>query len=192
MVIRFFLWCKFGEAEKLGQFRPKLTETQSRLFKQLYRCLEKGAETDVNEIAPLTHLILIHTFSVSTDAKIQVATAVDQVLIFRMLTEMEKEWRRPGVLSNLCCHFQRTCFSASLHLAWRGAGYQVETPSKDDNLEHDSDSDGETRLPPHQFRHGPALPSLTESDLIDVIDGNEFNCAVDIIPDNGREDTLLK
>lgn len=171
MVTRFILWKRTGKHVLLGCFLPKLTLDQLELFLKLYEYLKKGPDADMNAFAPTVHRILYATFTVSTDARIQVATAVEQSLIFSILTSHPGVWLSPQVLCHLYCHYQRTCFTTFFHTAWLGGAepdYQLETHTED--REEKGEEDEEDKDEERTVNSGVVL----ERELEDVEDEVEM------------------
>src|SRR6267154_725024 len=99
------------------------------------------------EFGPIAHEILYSSFTMATSVKDQVATAMEQSVIFSILTPEKGKYLSPKVLSFIFAHTQRTGFSAILHVAWEGGiekGHVMEDRSEvTDVTEEESDDDGE-------------------------------------------------
>jgi hypothetical protein len=120
LVVRALLWHRHKKTKPLGAFKPKLSEKLNGLFKRLYPLIAVGHDANANTFGPVVHEILYYTFTMPTSIKDQVATAMEQAVIFSILTPEMGRYLSPKVLCSLFCHAQRTGFSAILHAAWQG------------------------------------------------------------------------
>lgn len=156
MVIRAFLWHKHKRSSPLGNFRPKLSQKLHERFKQLYGLLAVGQVADREKFGPVVHEILYYNFTMPTNIKDQVATALEQSLIFCISTSERAKYLSPGLLCYLFAHVQRTCFSTFVHTAWQGGienrytiddrHAKVTTQAKDDSDEEEGDEEEEEGL----------------------------------------------
>jgi hypothetical protein len=148
LVIHAFLWHKYKKTKLLGTFKPKLSLKLNGLFRQLYPLITMGKDADIRSFGPVVHKILYYSFTMLTSIKDHVATAMEQTLIFCILTPEIGKYLSPKLLFFLFSHTQRTGFSIILHAAWEGGiakGYLMEDCSRGtDQAEEDSDDkDGE-------------------------------------------------
>ena len=114
------LWLKFRKTGGIGSFKPKLTQTVLEEFKVLYGLLSQGEEVDTGSLATTAHRILFLTFTTSMDIRQPVDSALEQSIIFSMLTPHRDQWLSAACLTCICAQVQRTIFSTIFHTAWMG------------------------------------------------------------------------
>jgi hypothetical protein len=114
------LQLKFRKHSGLGSFKPKVTQVVFEEFKVLYGLLSQGEKVDTGSLATTAHRILFHTFTTRLSVSQQVDSALEQALIFSMLTPHAEQWLSAVCLTQLCSHMQRTIFSTFFHTAWMG------------------------------------------------------------------------
>jgi hypothetical protein len=143
MVIRFMLWKKHESIEGFGNFRPKLTREQFDLFKDLYSLLVRGPALDVGILAPIAHRIIFSAYTLNMNARNKVDSALEQSLIFTILTPVKGWYISTLSTTQIFAHIQRIGFSALFHTAWHG-GIDIDfvLESHMDAEEH-QDQDGE-------------------------------------------------
>jgi hypothetical protein len=120
LVICAFLWHKYKKTKPLGTFKPKLSPKLNGLFRQLYPLIAMGEDTDINSFRPVVHKILYYSFIMPMSIKDNVATTMEQTLIFCILMLEIGKYLSLKLLCFLFFHMQRMGFSTILHAAWEG------------------------------------------------------------------------
>jgi hypothetical protein len=138
MVIRYILWRKHGKGYLLGGFKPKVTKVQQSLFKELYELVLAGEDVELERLAAVTHRILLSSFTLSLDVRNQVDSAVEQFMIFAIMTPTIRVYLSALSHTQLFARMQRTVFSTLLHTAWHGgADADFELEGQKDGAEND-------------------------------------------------------
>ena len=143
LVIRYMLWLKFRKTGGIGSFKPKLTQAMLEEFKVIYGLLSQGAEVDTGSLVATAHRILFHTFTTSMNARQPVDSALEQSLIFSMLTPHAEQWLSAACLTRLCSQVQRIIFSTIFHTAWMGGidgTFTLSCPLDDNALSANTES----------------------------------------------------
>ena len=147
------LWLKFRKTGGIGSFKPKLTQAVLEEFKVLYGLLSQGEEVDTGLLAATAHRILFHTFTTPMNVRQPVDSALEQSLIFSMLTPHAEQWLSAACLTHLCTQLQRTIFSTFFHTAWMGGidgTFTLSCPPDDKGLSANTESaadDGDSQSP---------------------------------------------
>jgi hypothetical protein len=222
LVVRAFLWNRHKKTKPLGAFKPKLSEKLNRLFRQLYPLIAVGHDADAYAFGPVVHEILYYSFTMPTSIKDQVATAMEQSVIFSILTPEIGRYLSPKVLCALFCHAQRTGFSTILHTAWQGginktyamedrsnatdqAGEDEEDDEEDDEEEEEEDDEvakaAENEMgdveEEAELRSFHDQDGLSEDDFYERMDTEQNSeplddNAMEIMPDRPDEDEVMR
>jgi hypothetical protein len=120
MVIRFMLWRKHNSIEGFGNFRPKLSQEQFDLFKELYTLLVRGSALEISVLAPTAHRIVFSAYTLNMNVRNKVDSALEQSLVFTTLTPVKGWYISALSTTQLFAHIQRIGFSALFHTAWLG------------------------------------------------------------------------
>ena len=137
------LWLKFRKTGGIGSFKPKLTHKVINEFKVLYTLLSQGEAVDISSLVATAHRILFHSFTTPMDARQPVDSAIEQSLIFSMLTPHNEQWLSAACLTCLCSQAQRTIFSTIFHTAQMGGidgTFTLACPTDDTALSATTDN----------------------------------------------------
>jgi hypothetical protein len=107
MVVRFMLWKKHVSIEGFGNFRPKLTREQFDLFKELYSLLVWGSALKIADLAPISHHIVFSAYTLNVDVQNKVDNALEQSLVFTILTPIKGWYISALSTTQLFAHIQR-------------------------------------------------------------------------------------
>src|ERR1700683_2651183 len=151
MVIRFMLWKKHNTIETFGHFRPKMTEGQLNLFRDLYSLLARGSALEMALLAPVAHRIIFSAYTLNMNVRNKVDSALEQSLILTILTPVKGWYLSALSTTQLFAHIQRIGFSAFFHTAWHGGidvdfaleNCKVAEEECDENGGEEGDADSE-------------------------------------------------
>jgi hypothetical protein len=148
MVIRFMLWRKNNSIEGFGNFRPKLSQEQFDLFKELYTLLVQGSALEIAVLAPTAHRIVFSAYTLNMNVRNKVDSALEQSLVFTTLTPVKGWYISALSTTQLFAHIQRIGFSALFHTAWLGdVDVDFALDSHVAEHEHDGSEDEEGDSP---------------------------------------------
>lgn len=186
MVVRYMLWRKHGKGWLLGKFKPKVTKIQQSLFKELYELLLAGEDVALESLAPVSHRILLSSFTLSLDVRNQVDSAVEQFMIFAIMTPTISVYLSALSHTQLFARMQRTILSTLLHTAWHGGAdadfkleeqvvdAEMDEEESEDNIGCDFDREAEEAEDSVEFHQ---FGELQETEGIGVWDDEMFDSA---------------
>jgi hypothetical protein len=161
----------------LGNFMPKISPEQKPLFEDLFHTLLEGKLVDIPRVAILMHNILKSVLTMNTNVQHQVASALEQSLIFAML-HPTGEYRSANFLTGNCAAIQRSLFSIFVITAFLG-GFEKDyaLPSVKEDSQHvgDPDLEKDMEIEAEDVEEDIAeLAAEPANDLADKLDSNAF------------------
>lgn len=186
LVVRYLLWSSFKTSrQRLGKFRPILTQDLQRLFKELYVGLQKGEDAVVADLAPIFHQIIIHTTRQTLSTGRLVDSAAEQSILIALLMPGKDEWKTALSTTQMFARWQRLIFSASAHDGDReGGDYKLADDGAE--AENDKNDGGADQSDDEEAADEDEFPDQLGDNF--EVEADEANDAIDLTPFEEEEE----